>query len=63
MDLADLQVRFKLGVWLLDTEYATPVGDPVIPVCVVGLEFFFWSVNPPIFRPRRGIRMPVSARR
>ena len=40
MDLAQLQQKFPLGVWLIDTEYATPLGDPVIPVCVVGREFF-----------------------
>jgi hypothetical protein len=40
MELAELQASFKLGVWLLDTEYATPQGDPVIPVCVVGRELF-----------------------
>jgi len=40
MDLAELRNQFKLGVWLLDTEYATPPGEPVVPVCVVGREFF-----------------------
>jgi DNA polymerase I len=40
MELAELQGSFKLGVWLFDTEYATPHGDPVIPVCIVGREFF-----------------------
>src|SRR5215469_10959337 len=40
MELAELRIHFPSGVWLLDTEYATPVGDPVIPVCVVGREFF-----------------------
>jgi hypothetical protein len=40
VNLGDLQNRFPLGVWLLDTEYATPLGDPVIPVCVVAREFF-----------------------
>jgi hypothetical protein len=40
VNLGELQQRFPLGVWLLDTEYATPLGDPVIPVCVVAREFF-----------------------
>lgn len=40
MELAELRASFKLGVWLLDTEYATPPGNPVIPVCVVGRELF-----------------------
>jgi DNA polymerase I len=40
MKLAELEAQFKGGVWLLDTEYATPPGDPVIPVCVVAREFF-----------------------
>ena len=40
MDLSELQDRFPAGVWLLDTEYATPSGDFVIPVCVVAREFF-----------------------
>jgi len=40
MELLKLWETFRDGLWLLDTEYATPPGDPVIPVCVVGREFF-----------------------
>jgi DNA polymerase-1 len=40
MDLAELQACFPGGVWMIDTEYATPLGDPVIPVCLVATEFF-----------------------
>ena len=40
MELEELRVSFKFGVWLLDTEYATPPGDLVIPVCIVGRELF-----------------------
>ncbi len=36
MKLIDLKSKFTQGVWLIDCEYATPPGDPVIPVCVVG---------------------------
>ena len=35
MDLTTLQTLFVDGVWLLDTEYAVPLGEPVIPVCLV----------------------------
>jgi len=28
------------GLWLLDTEYATPPGDPVVPVCLTAKEVF-----------------------
>jgi DNA polymerase-1 len=40
MDLEALKAKFSDGVWLVDSEYATPPGDQVIPVCVVGREFF-----------------------
>jgi hypothetical protein len=40
MQLTELQARFPNGVWLIDTEYSTPSGDPVIPVCVVAMELF-----------------------
>jgi hypothetical protein len=40
MDCTTLQALFPDGVWLLDTEYAAPFGEPVIPVCVVAHELF-----------------------
>lgn len=40
MDLTTLQALFVDGVWLLDTEYAVPLGEPVIPVCLVAQELF-----------------------
>ena len=39
MDITTLQARFD-EMWLLDTEYAVPLGEPVIPVCVVAHELF-----------------------
>jgi DNA polymerase I-like protein with 3'-5' exonuclease and polymerase domains len=40
MNLEELKNKFPQGVWLLDTEYATPANGFVIPVCVVGKEYF-----------------------
>jgi DNA polymerase-1 len=60
MDLAELRGQFKLGVWLLDTEYATPPGDPVIPVCVVGHELFSGRRIRKFFDPGQGHRCPFS---
>jgi DNA polymerase-1 len=40
MDVATLHDIFPDGVWLIDTEYAVIPGSPVVPVCVVGHEWF-----------------------
>ena len=53
MELAELRNLFKAGVWLLDTEYATPPGDPVVPVCVVAREFFSHACIRQFFDPGR----------
>jgi DNA polymerase I len=58
MELAELQAQFKLGVWLLDTEYATPPGDPLIPVCVVGRELFSGQCIRQFFDPGQEYENP-----
>jgi hypothetical protein len=58
MELAELQAKFKDGVWLLDTEYATPPGDPVIPVCVVAREFFSQRSIRQFFEPAQNYENP-----
>jgi hypothetical protein len=60
MDLMELQVRFPGGVWLVDTEYATPLGDPVIPVCVVAFEFFSGQRIEQFFDPAQIYESPLS---
>ena len=59
MDLVELQVRFPAGVWLVDTEYATPLGDPVIPVCVVATEFFSGQHMEQFFDPAQTYACPL----
>jgi DNA polymerase I len=59
MDLVELQVRFPGGVWLGDTEYATPLGDPVIPVCVVAFEFFSGRRIEQFFDPAQTYENPL----
>jgi DNA polymerase I-like protein with 3'-5' exonuclease and polymerase domains len=60
MDLAELQACFPGGVWLIDTEYATPVGDPVIPVCLVATEFFSGRRIQQFFDPTQTYENPLS---
>jgi DNA polymerase I-like protein with 3'-5' exonuclease and polymerase domains len=58
MQLAELRAYFPSGVWLLDTEFATPVGDPVVPVCVVGRELFTGRCIQEFFDPNREYQNP-----
>ena len=58
MNLADLQVRFHGGAWIVDTEYATPLGNLVIPVCVVGREFFTRRQIQQFFDPGQSYENP-----
>jgi|HubBroStandDraft_6_1064221.scaffolds.fasta_scaffold11280_6 DNA polymerase-1 len=58
MNLNDLQAQFKCGVWLLDTEYATPAGDVVIPVCIVAREFFSQRSIRQFFEPAQNYENP-----
>jgi DNA polymerase-1 len=58
MNLTDLQAQFKFGVWLLDTEYATPAGDVVIPVCIVAREFFSQRSIRQFFDPAQNYENP-----
>ena len=51
MKLFDLKAKFTQGVWLIDCEYGTPPGDPVIPVCVVGRELFSGQCIRQFFEP------------
>lgn len=58
MELAELRSHFAAGVWPLDTEYATPVGEPVIPVCVVGRELFSGRCIRQFFDPNQQYQNP-----
>jgi hypothetical protein len=62
MELVGLQAQFPLGTWLLDTEYATPAGETVIPVCFVAKEFFSGQLIRQFFEPSQShdLLIPTS---
>jgi DNA polymerase family A len=63
MEILGLKSQFTQGLWLLDTEYATPPGDPVIPVCVVGREFSSGQCIRQFFDPSQRYENPFPVGR